>query len=197
MASWLNSDGLLIGFGVSEALAATGGEYEDHVTGNKIQDYLINLTSLSTATPVYANILNQTNMAVAGFASRDLFPCNHILEKVEVYTEIGATTGTSAALNVGFWDQTANATISATGAVNALAVTSMATAGQLITLTNGVTSVGAKQGLVVYNAGIPAVNHQILVSVQTSVGTFTAGIVRVRLWSRRSLAQDTSSSVDD
>ena len=119
--TWQNSDGLVIVYGTGEALAATGGEYEDHITGNVIMDYVIPLTALSTATPVYANIANQTNIAAAGFVTRDLFENNMILEKVEIYTEVGATTGSSAALNVGFWNIQTNAVISATGAVNALA----------------------------------------------------------------------------
>lgn len=199
--SWLNSDGLLIGFGVAESYGDTGGEYPDVITGSIVYDFVIPMSALSTATPVYANLLNQIPVATSGFVTRDFFPTNFLLEKVELFTE-QTVTGSSGTLNVGFWDITANTVISATGAVATATLASLATVGTLTTLTVGATYAGAKLGQVVYsapgyNTGVPFTPHQIGITAQIGSGTFTGGAVRVRLWGRRSLATDTSSSVDD
>lgn len=201
MGSWLNNDGLLIAYGQSEALASPGGDYEVHGSGLLVLDFLIPLTSvvpIATA-PVYANIFNQTNAAAAGFVSSNLIPNNMLLEKVEIYTEVAAATSTSATLFVGTWDLTTNTSINPAGLVNALPIASINAAGLLTTLTAGATNAGGQLGAVLYNGGGPGpiVAHQLAFTVQTSTGTYTAGKLRLRAYLRRSLATDTSSSVDD
>lgn len=185
MASWTNSDGLTLYYGVTEGQGAVGGEYKDHPSGLLVTDILLDLKLLTTS----AN----------SFLSRDLVPNNMILEQVDLFTEVAAT-GSSGTLDIGFYDLTAAATISDTGAVAVATLASIAAVGTLTHIVIGSSFVGTLVGLPIYAGsatGAPFTAHQVAINAKIGSGTFTAGRIRVRLYMRRTLAADTSSSIDD
>lgn len=160
--SWLN-DGLLKKFGVEKTVVNKAGEY---VTTGAIREIEVNidLTALTTTDA----IMSDTTW----------IPANVRIQDVQVITKTVATTGTSAALNVGLIRNDRTTMVDADGFVEALAVTAMDAAGETTTLSAPVsgTSVGNLIGTTIANTGY--------ITAATSTGTFTAGeaIVKIRYY---------------
>lgn len=170
MGVWTNSDGLTIVFGTDEATKAQGGDYEDFSFGDQVVDFALDLTTLTSSADETIN-----------YPQPMYLPVNTVLQRVDIITEVAVTTGTSATLDIGIYDQTTASSVSTTAIVSALAQSTIATAGTVTSITTGVTGAGTKMGLVMkaWTSGAP---DQIYVTARTGTGTFTAGKVRVRLF---------------
>lgn len=164
MATWTNADGLTIYYGADAATLGNGGEYKTF-DRSRVIDVEIDLTTL-TANPAVI--------------SRVHFPHGKTLDKVEVITDVAATSGGSAVLNVGFYKTDGTTAVDADGAVAALPVANINVAGETNTLTAGVTYAGALVGTVV------EADEVTVISADYDTAAFTAGRVRLRFyWSKK------------
>jgi hypothetical protein len=179
--SWFNNDGLFLQFGTQKANPETGGDY--HMPGeNREIEVSINLANLTTTA---------TAQSITTF-----FPTgsNVVIEEVQVFTEVGAVGGTSFSVGLGFFSQGTNVTIGGNtyppvttiddiAFVNAMLTATVTSPGQKTVLAKGTTAAGN------YIGGTPG---DLLGSTSSSttqanyitakaVGTFTAGIVKVRI----------------
>lgn len=190
--NWTNSDGLTIYYGTQEAWLDAGGEYGgDASTGQSVHDYIIDLAALSTANPT--------------MLSRTHFPCNFIVDKVELFVEVVAASSGSGTLNIGAWDLTAAATISDTALVAAATTAILAAQSDIIVIgapagntALGNTYAGTKVGLPVYSVVLPATAanlfHDIVLTAKAGTAVFQSGVVRVRIYAHRSNHADTTYS---
>lgn len=189
--SWTNSDGLTLYYGVQEAQLANGGDHEDYMAGQRVDEFIIDLSALITANPTQV--------------SRALFPNNFILDRLEIYVPVVAASSGTGTLGIGLWDLTAAATISDTAIASGV-TTAIMTAGGLINVISapagstawGNTYAGANMGLVGYNWVQPPVTatpqHQVVITAKAGTAVFQSGVVRCRLFSHRDLATDTTYS---
>lgn len=190
--NWTNSDGLTIYFGTQEAALAPGGVYGDAEEGRQVLDYVIDLSALITANPTQV--------------SRDPFPVNHIIEKAEVYVETVAASSGTGTLNIGLWNVTSGATVS-DAAIIASMTTAIMTGGALITVTlnpagntaYGNTYAGANMGIAGLSVAEPFTSgatlpSYLIVTAKAGTAVFQSGVIRLRVWARRSLAADTTNS---
>lgn len=167
MSTWTNADGLTIYYGASEAVPATGGEYESDGLWREVE-VKIDLTTLtSTAGTV---------------VSRVQIPFGYVLGRVEVIADTAATSGGSATLDVGFKKMTAGTENDYNGAVAALPLASINVDGELNRLDAGVTYAGALVGKVV------EADEVSLVTANYNTAAFTAGVARVRFFLNRKYA---------
>lgn len=174
--SWTNSDGLYLQFGTAKAAAEGGGEYA--MWGpNRVAEVVINLSSITAVT-------TQTIVSNTLF-----FPEGQGLtvEKVELFTEIAASTTGGPTLSIGLMQGDRVTTASAGGAtafITTVSSTSMTTAGQLTTYTAGQSGAGGLIG--VYNtqwntntSGTNSVGGYITAQLGATTAT---GQVRVRIY---------------
>ena len=155
--TWLDPDGLYRKYGTAKATAAAGGDYLSFGDTREV-DIKLDLTTLTSSAAVVAN------------ADNIFFPSDMLVEQVEVFVETGAVGGTS--FSVGVIQTDRSTTVSDTAFVSALATASVNTAGDKVTLNVGSTSVGNKVGTTTGTAGYISAK---------AVGTYTAGVVRVRI----------------
>lgn len=158
--NWLNQDGLFIQFGADKAVPTTTGDYLSYGDVREMESTI----DLTTLTPFGTNIV---------VANTSFMPVGTFVEQIDIDVEIAAV-GTGATFNMGLIGTDRLTVASATGFVNALAVTSL-TQGAKIVLNGGSTGAGSYVGTV---AGVPSVGYMI-----ASAGTaaFTAGKVKVRI----------------
>lgn len=159
---WLNSDGLIVKFGASEADQGRAGEYRQtgpyHLTECVIPD----MTKLTTSNVILDDMT--------------VIPNGAIIDKVEVLTEV-AVTGSSAVMNVGLmYDEDRTTLISATALVAAIPTTQMSAAADLVTSTAGSTYAGASIGATLTKNGLFCANY--------ATAAFTAGKVFIRVYWR-------------
>jgi hypothetical protein len=166
MGIWTNADGLTIKWGRDEGTSGTTGQYEDTFEGNMVIEAKIDLTKYAPGT----NIILDDAIH---------FPKFHRLERVSVYTEIPATGGTS--FDLGFIANDRTTEIDYDGLVAQLPIASYNAAGKRTLLEPGVTGAGALLGTVTTPAAVGAYP-----TVKTT-GTFTAGVLQVRLIFHRPL----------
>jgi hypothetical protein len=162
--NWLNGDNLFLQFGTDKAIAGTGGDYKSFGP-NRVLEYRIDLTKLtSTATVQDYRTFIPTGTGI-------------FIEKVELVVETASASGVS--FSVGIIEDD-NATIPSSGStafVNALINASTNTVGDLVTLTVGSTSVGGSVGTTITSVS----GHSLLLSALSS-GTYTTGVVKVRIF---------------
>lgn len=171
MATWLNSDGLNIKLGITEATSQNtsyfpGGEYRS-VGPNRVSEVVIDLTKL----PAFGTtgILNDVEFFGAGW----------VPEMVEVETIVAAT-GATATLSIGLRRNSDRTTdISTTALVNAVTVASIAAVGTRLTITAGSTGAGANIGV--------ATTFDALLSATVGTANFATGKVKVRVFWRPSV----------
>lgn len=190
--SWLNSDGLLLQYGTQKANPEQGGDYLAYGQ-TRVMEVLVDLTSLSTSPQVQS-----TNL---------FFPAgyNIFVEKVELDVDVASAGGTSFSVGLGYFSGSTYSTItthsesstssgystntntaslpgvtaiSSTAFVNALVNASTDTAGDLIELSAGSTSAGGYIGTTSTTTSEP--NY----ITALASGTYTAGLVRVRIFYR-------------
>ena len=166
--NWLNKDGLFLQFGTDKAIAEQGGEYKSYGS-NRIVEVLIDLSKLNTST---STILSYTTK----------FPAmaNGYIEKVELVAEVGMSTASSPTLSVGVIgeDQSTVPSNGATAFANAVAASALSTAGDLVTLTIGVSGVGSYIGDYQDSTNLNAPMY-----ITAKLGTATAtGMIRCRIY---------------
>lgn len=158
--NWYNADGLYLEFGTDKTTAKRAGEFKT-VDGTHTVEFDLDLVGLTTSN----TIIDDTVQIPAGV---------RVLE-VQVIATTVATTGTSAALNVGLIRTDRTTAYDADGLVEAAAVTTIDALGETTIYRAPVsgTGVGDLVGTVLANTG--------LLVASTSTGTFTAGAVKVRV----------------
>jgi hypothetical protein len=160
MGTWLDPDGLFRKIGTDKATPNKAGEYKTYGGMRTIEILNLDLTTLTT-TPVI--ISDQT-----------FYPKLKV-DSVEVLTNTAATTGTSAALDIGLIQTDRTTVVDADGILDSLAVTAISAAGEK-TITSGDPAAG---GVGAFAATAPTVPGYI--TAATSTGTFTAGNVTIRI----------------
>lgn len=190
--SWLNPDGLLLQFGTQKANPEQGGDYLSYGT-LRVAEVFIDLKSLTTSPQVQS----LTTFFPSGY--------NVYIEKVEVDVDVASAGGTSFSVGLGYFSGSTYSTIttrsesstssgistnsnsaslpgvtaiSNTAFVNALVNASTNAAGDLVTLTAGVTSAGGYIG-----AQPTDVTHPTYITA-LAAGTYTEGQVRCRIFYR-------------
>lgn len=159
MSQWINSDGLVVRLGTTEAEVTRGGELS--TSGDRVWEFIIDLANLGTASA----ILEDTQDLV--------FPSGLFITKVEVMNEVAAT-GTNAVLNLGLMRQDRSTAYAAAGLLSAAPRTDWDAAGETLTYAIGTTGVGTLVGTSTANAGVLCADYD--------TAAFTAGRVRVRVF---------------
>lgn len=141
MGTWTNSDGLFIRFGADEATLTTAGEYGTVAEGLHVTECKLILDDdFPSASTVQANT--------------SVIPSGATIHKVVVISEIAATSGGSATLNVGLNRLDRTTAIDADGLVEDLALASINANGETTTLLTGAAPSGALIGTTLSNPGI-------------------------------------------
>lgn len=166
---WLNSDGLLIKYGVTEGTSGKAGTFEDMV-GNM---HITEATFAFGDIPLLSAILFSTQTGIID-ANTEI-PAGARIEQVLLEVETAFSTGSSPTLDVGLMRVTDAMTteLDYNGLIVAAAASTIDTAGKKLTLINGSTAAGALIGTTLAYNGILTVNY--------NVAAFTTGkgIVRV------------------
>lgn len=154
--NWMNSDGLYIQYGTSKATPATAGDYLSYGETREIE-LTVDLTTLTTSAVIQDNVT--------------FVPTNCLIEQVEVIADTAATGGTS--FSVGLVKLDRSTAVSTTAFVAAMVLASVDAAGEKTILTAGSTYAGTKIGTTVGS------DPGYLTAL--AAGTFTAGVVKVRI----------------
>lgn len=156
--NWLDSDGLFRQFGTSKAVPTTMGDYLSYGEWRDIE-FTLNLGSAPLSTAGTYIIGNTT------FLGTNIF-----LESVNVSVEVSAAGGTSVAIGTQRLDRSTN-----------IATNNILTAtidGTLVAGYNNTTFTGGLVGTTVTTSQLPDGAAYI---TATTVGTHTAGTIKVRL----------------
>lgn len=191
--SWLNNDGMLLQYGTQKAIPEEGGDYLFYGP-NRIMELVVDLTSLTTTSQVQS----LTTFFPAGL--------NYVVEQVDCYADIGATTGTSFSIGLGYFSGStyANITnnvltqggsspttitytgsypgitsISDTAFINAMTTTNVATLGNKISQNVGSTWAGGYIGQT-----STTTTHPNYITAKSAGSTYTTGLIRVRIFYR-------------
>lgn len=164
MANWLNSDGLLVKLGNTEAASldtTKGPAGELKAFGpQRVSEVSLTLTTLNTSTQVIiSDVLN--------------IPKNARIEEVEVEVVTAATSGGAATLDFGLIRNDRTTELDYDGFVAAAALATINTAGKRLNLITGSTGAGALIGTTLANAG--------LLVAKAGTAVFTAGVLRIRV----------------
>lgn len=162
--TWLNKDGLFLQYGTQKAVPEVGGEYKNF-GGNRSIEVLIDLTKLTST----AAIQSYTTFFPSP-PSGQLY-----IEQVDVVAETGATSGTTFSVGLIQQDQATIPSNYSTAFVNAMVTASVATAGDKVSLTTGITYAGGLIGT------YPAAATGPYYITALSSGTYTTGLIRVRI----------------
>lgn len=161
--TWLNSDGLYIKFGQTEATRTNGGSYEDRHYGSvqifEIEFDLTGITATAGATILADNVV---------------IPKNAQIEFAELLMEVAATSGGSAALNVGLCRLDRSTEIDFDGIIAAGALATHNAIGSKVVYTKGSTAAGALIGQSVgSNPGL------VVADYDTAAYTAGRGVLRI------------------
>lgn len=194
--SFLNNDGLLQQYGTQKANPEQGGDYKAYGLV-RYAEVLIDLVSLTTSPQVQS----LTTLFPAGY--------NVFVEKVEVISDIASAGGTSFSVGLGYFSGSTYATItnntesstsssqtktaysaslpgvtaiSNTAFINALTNSNTNTIGDYVTInpTTNSTYNGAYVGNTAINTATTNPNY----ITALAAGTYTAGLMRVRIFYR-------------
>lgn len=163
--NWFNNDGLFVQYGTDKAIPETAGDYMSY-GANRVAEVLIDLTTLTTTAAIQSNTT---------FFSAP--PTGQLyIEKVELTVETASVGGTSFSVGLIQADRSTIPSNYSTAFVNAALQATTAAAGDLITLTTGVTSAGGLIGTQPANATGPYYITAL------AAGTYTAGKIRARIF---------------
>lgn len=165
--TWFNQDGLFIRYGQREVEVQDTGIFGTPADGGThVVETKLNLASLTTTHAIIDEGV--------------YIPKNFILERVEIVTEVAATSGGAATLTVGVRRNSDRSTdVEAAGVVSALALTAMDAVGETTVLRQGSTSAGTRVGAVV------SADHVTKLVARADTAVFTAGRVTIRMYLRR------------
>lgn len=160
MAEWINSDGLRVRLGTTEAEVTRGGELPGagEFRSTTFNITLTNLGSSSALVPDTTGIL---------------IPSGARIHDVTVVNLTAATSGGSATLNLGLVDQDTTTAIDIDGLLVAAPLADWNAAGETKVYTIGVTGVGALVGTTLSNTGYLVADYD--------TAAFTAGELRVTI----------------
>lgn len=158
MGEWINSDGLRIRLGTTEAEVTRGGEL-NALGAMREFEFQITLTSLGTGSA----LINDTTGI--------LIPAGFRLDEVEIVNETAATSGGSAVLNIGLVRQDTTTTYDADGLIAAAPLADFNAAGERKTYKPGETYAGALLGTSLAYTGYLVADYD--------TAAFTAGELRV------------------
>lgn len=162
MAQWINSDGLVIQLGETEAVLGKGGSYEDVVGGSIVTEFVLNFGDIPLTT---ATVVDQSVV----------LPSGYILESVELIAETAVTSGGAATIDFGLQRLDRTTELDYNGIVAALAITALNAAGKRVVIQNGSTGAGA-----LFNG--TATSFPGVFTANSLVAALTAGKVRVKLY---------------
>lgn len=162
MAQWINSDGLVIQLGETEATLGKGGSYEDVVGGSIVTEFVLNFGDIPLTT---ATVVDQSVV----------LPSGYILESVELVAETAVTSGGAATIDFGLQRLDRTTELDYNGIVAALAITALNAAGKRVVIQNGSTGAGA-----LFNGA--ATSFPGVFTANCLVAALTAGKVRVKLY---------------
>ena len=162
MAQWINSDGLVIQLGETEATLGKGGSYEDVVGGSIVTEFVLNFGDIPLTTPT---VVDQSVV----------LPSGYILESVELIAETAVTSGGAATIDFGLQRLDRTTELDYNGIVAALAITALNAAGKRVVIQNGSTGAGA-----LFNG--TATSFPGVFTANALVAALTAGKVRVKLY---------------
>lgn len=162
MGTWMNNDGLYIKYGADEGAVGKAGAYSAMVAGQLVVEVDITLTSLGTGSSILDDNV--------------FIPKGYTITQVEVIATTAATSGGSAALNIGLIRKDRSTAIDADGLVAALALTAIDATGETTVLRKGSTGAGALIGTVT-DATYPG---YLVADYDTAA--FTAGVVKVKIY---------------
>jgi hypothetical protein len=167
MSTWFNQDGLFIRYGQKEVEPQKTGVFGTAADGGThVVETKLDLTALTSTHAIIDEGV--------------YIPKNYILERVEIVTEVAATSGGSATLTIGTRRNSDRTTdVDVAGVVSALALTAMDAVGETTVLRQGSTSAGTKVGAVL------SADHVTKLVARANVADFTAGKVTVRMYLRR------------
>lgn len=183
--TWTNADGLLVRFGATEVYPGTVGVYEDHLGGGEVIEARVGFgTDLATGglavgtASTGAGALLDPNGAF-------FIPSTATIERVVIFVEKALVAGTSVSMGLIKSDYTTQ--VDATGLLNAETQSHLGTLGRTWTYTvsggllDGATTASSQQGTTI---GSPPGGAGASVDCQPTiytVGTFTSGIMVVRI----------------
>lgn len=176
--NWTNKDGLFIQYGTDQTTTELAGDFATPGTPNRIMEVYLDLSTLVTAS---ATILSN-NVIFPAPPSGQLF-----IEKVELYVETGATSGSSSTLKVGLI-QMDRATVPSNydhAFINGETNADMATAGDVL-LYVGADSIpaGSTHGGILIGSQPANATGPYYITAEAGTAVFTAGKVRVRIFYR-------------
>lgn len=157
MAEWINSDGLRVRLGNTEAEVTRGGEVQG--TDKRQFVFIIDLANLGSSS---ALIEDTTGI---------LIPSGLRIDEVEVLNETAATSGGSATLNLGLVRQDTTTTYDADGLLAVAPLADYNAAGETIVYRIGTTGVGALVGTTLAYTGYLVADYD--------TAAYTAGRIRV------------------
>lgn len=189
--AWLNNDGLILQYGVAKAYRNDAGEFLNY-GANRVVEVLIDLSTLNTSN---AQIVDLDTILPS--------MANFYVEKVELTAEVGMSTGSSPTLSVGvvnvglsggsttvtygttattgYQNTVTVATVPTNGGtafVSSLAASSLSSAGDLVTLTTGVSGAGNYVGDYEDSTNLTSPMY-----ITATLGTHTAtGKIRCRIY---------------
>ncbi len=158
MAEWINSDGLRVRLGNTEAEVTRGGEVQG--TDKRQFVFVIDLANLGSSSA----LLEDTTGVI--------IPSGLRIDEVEVLNETAAT-GANATLNLGLVRQDTTTTYDADGLLVAAPRTDWDAAGETLIYRVGTTGVGALVGTTLANSGYLVADYD--------TAAFTAGRIRVTI----------------
>lgn len=160
MTIWYNKDGLAVKMPADESKTGTTGEYSTLGAFREVE-MTLDLTTLSTSV---TTIVDEGNVTI---------PSGAQLEEVRIDV-VTAAVGSTATFSVGLIRSDYTTVLDATGLVNALAVTAVASAGTVVTLNKGgTTGYGTSLGVVTAN--------QLTITAVAGTATFSAGKVKIKV----------------
>lgn len=160
MAEWINSDGLRVWIGNTEAEVTRSGEQQS-LDGTRVFETIIDLANLGSSSA----LLEDTRTTV--------IPSGLRIDEIQVINETAATSGGSATLNLGLVRQDTTTTYDADGLLAVAPLADYNAAGETISYKIGVTGVGALVGTTLANAGFLVADYD--------TAAFTAGRLLVRI----------------
>lgn len=161
--NWTNKDGLFLQFGTDKATAETWGDYLSY-GDNRVCEGLVDLTKLTST----AQILSNTTIFPSG--------TNWYIEQVQAVAETAAASGTSFSIGLIQMDRATIPANYSTAFINAEVNASMTPAGKKVTYVNGTSNAGGLIG------SSPAAATGPYYITGLSSGTFTTGLIRVRIF---------------
>lgn len=161
--AYLDNAGLYRKYGTEKTVANKTGEYKTFGPNRMVEIKGLDLTTLTTTDAIIADV--------------SFYQKNYIVDNVEIWTRTAATTGTAATLHVGSIDTDRSSNALENAILNAVAVTDMDADGEKVTK-NGPPASG---GLGVYADKDTVPTSVKYITAGTGVGTFTAGVVDIRI----------------